>query len=330
MRRVKTGVIGVGYMGLIHAGAYSTLPEAELAGVTDADEGRAREVAGRLGVHLYATTAEMVADSEIEAVSVCTNDEQHLEPTLAALAAGKHVLLEKPIATTLSDADRIIQAASESKGSLLVGHILRFEKRYARAALEVQNRAIGDVVSIYARRIGAASTQDTLKGRVSVLSFLGVHDFDICRWIVGSRATRVYAESRKGLLASQGYDVEDQAFTTIRFESNALACVEVGWVLPESHPRRGSFQLEIVGTRGSIDLDLTASGIAVCDDTGYRLPNFGHGIEGELRHFLACARGDVEPLVDGPAGRDALEISLAAQRSAETGLPVELPMEGGA
>jgi len=326
MQAVRIGVIGVGFMGTLHARAYAAVADAELVGVTDADADRAQAVAGMLGVRAYSSTEEMVADPQIQAVSVCTSDEQHVGPAVAALGAGKHVLLEKPIATTLEDGDTIITAAADSTGALLVGHILRFEKRYARAAQEVRDTTIGEVVSIYARRIGAASTQDTLKGRVSVLSFLGVHDFDICRWIAGSPATRVYAESRRGLLSSMGYDVEDQAFVTIRFESNVIACVEVGWVLPDSHPRRAGFQLEIIGARGVIDLDLTSSGISVCDDTGYRLPGFGHGIEEELSHFLACARGAVQPLVDGAAARDALEISLAAQQAASTGRPVDLPL----
>ena len=175
--------------------------------------------------------------------------------------------------------------------------------------------------------MNAASAQDTLKGRVSVLSFLGVHDLDLCHWMAKAPAVRVYSEVRRGLLSSRGFDVEDQTFTLVRFENNVIACVEAGWVLPDTHPRKADFGMEIVGTEGVINMELMSHGIAICDNQGYHFPAFGHGIEQELSHFLRCVRREESPGISGQEARDALELSLAAQRSAREGSPVELPMK---
>lgn len=328
MESTGIAVIGTGFMGTIHARTYMGMPDAELVGITDLDPGRARDLAKELGVAAFSSTSELLADSRVRAVSICTNDEGHLEPALAALAAGKHVLLEKPIATTLPDADAIVEASEAAEGHLLAGHTLRFENRYARAHKEIRDGSIGEVVSIFARRVGSAATQEALRGRVSVLSFLGVHDFDICRWLADSPAQSVYTQERRGLLSSRGFDVEDQTFTLIRFQNGSIACVEAGWILPQSHPRRADFCLEVLGTEGVVNLDLASSGISVCRSDGYRWPDFGHGIENELSHFLRCVRGEQTPGATAAEARNALEISLAAQLSAQTGRPVELPLDG--
>jgi predicted dehydrogenase len=326
MIEVKVGVIGVGFMGFQHAEMYASMDSAELVGVVDLRAERAKEVAETLDVKAYQSVDDLLADPDVEAVSICTNDERHVEPTLAALKAAKHVLLEKPIATTLEDADRIIRAAEARERCFLVGHTLRFERRYVEAARQAAAGEIGEIVSIFARRIGAASTQKDLLGRVSVLSFLGVHDFDICCWLAASPAVRVYSQARSGMLASHGYRVEDQAFTLICFENNVIACVESGWILPDVHPRRGEFRLDITGTNGTISLDLTSAGMSVCGKRGYRLPRlFGHGLEYEIQHFLTCVRGQESPRVKPQDARNALELSLAAQQSMKTNQPVALP-----
>ncbi len=326
MKSIGVGVIGVGKMGTIHARAYTALPDAELVGVADADVSRAQSVAGQLDVRAFENADQLLADSRIEAVSICTNDESHVNPTLAALKAQMHVLLEKPIATNLDDADCILSAASGNSRCFLVGHILRFAPRYAAAKKAVEEGRIGDVISIFARRINAASSQDILKGRVSVLSFLGVHDFDLCHWITGSPPQRVHCEARYGLHTSHGYNIEDQAFTVLRFENGAIACVESGWVLPETHPRKADLRMEIMGTTGVINIDLMSQGMTICNAEGYRFANFGHGIEYELDHFLRCVRGEERPGITGQEARCALEMSLGAQKAAASGEVVTFPL----
>ncbi len=116
MDTIGVAVVGVGYMGAIHARTYAAEPRAHLVGVFDANPETARSVAAEVGAAAFAGLDELLARPDVEAVSICTPDADHVQPTLAALEAGKHVLLEKPIATTMADADRIVAAAETSPG----------------------------------------------------------------------------------------------------------------------------------------------------------------------------------------------------------------------
>jgi UDP-N-acetylglucosamine 3-dehydrogenase len=176
----------------------------------------------------------------------------------------------------------------------------------------------------FARRLNNIGSQDVLRGRVSVLSFLGVHDFDYLLWLSGSRPVRVHTESVARVHKAAGYPVEDHTFTLIRFASGAIACVEVGWVLPDVHPRRADIKLEVIGTRGMAQVDLVPNELAFCTERGWEVAPVGHAIDAEVGHFLDCVRKGQQPLVTGQEAREALRLSLAAQESAETGRIVEL------
>jgi len=324
METVKVGVIGAGFMGQAHAAAYVRHPAAELVAVADVREASARQLAERFGARAFTDIQEMLTACELEAVSICTNDEAHVAPTLTALAAGKHVLLEKPIATTIEDADTIIAAVERAGVKFLVGHTVRFDPHYAHLKRRVDAGELGDILAVFARRLNHVGLQRRLGGRVSVLSFLGVHDFDYVRWLIGSEPVRVYTESVGRLHRSAGYDIEDHTFTLVRFAGGAAACVEAGWVLPDSHPRQADFKLEVIGTRGVGQYDLLAGPLAVCGEGGWELPRIGAALDAEIAHFLDCIRHDAAPLVTGRDGREALRMSLAAQESARTGRVVEL------
>lgn len=324
MEPMKVAVVGVGFMGMQHVEAYARNLAAKLAAVVDVREQRAREVAERFGAQAFTNTQEMVEKSDVQAVSICTDDERHLEPALVCLAAGKHVLLEKPIATTLEDADKIIGAAERAGVKFLVGHIVRFDPRYAHVKARVDSGELGELEAVFARRLNHVGSQDILRGRVSVLSFLGVHDFDYVRWLSGSEPVRVYTESVGKVHRAAGYDIEDHTFTLIRFANDMVACVEAGWVLPNVHPRKADFKLEVIGTRGMAQVDLFSYDLVLGTERGWEVPRIGHAIDPEVTHFLDCILNDTPPLVSGKDGREALRLSLAAQESARTGRIVEL------
>lgn len=324
MEPVKVAVVGVGFMGVQHVQAYARNLAAKLEAVVDVREERARQVAQRFGVQAFADTQEMLEKSDVQAVSICTDDERHVEPALACLAAGKHVLLEKPIAATVEDADKIIRAAEQAGVKFLIGHIVRFDPRYAHVKQRLDSGELGELEAVFARRLNHVGSQQILRGRVSVLSFLGVHDFDYLRWLSGSEPVRVHTESVAKVHKAAGYDIEDHTFTLIRFANDVVACVEAGWVLPDAHPRKGDFKLEVIGTRGMARVDLFSHDLAVCTERGWEVPRIGHAIDPEVAHFLDCILNDAPPLVTGEDGREALRLSLAAQESARTGRIVEL------
>jgi predicted dehydrogenase len=327
MHTIGVAVIGVGYMGAIHARAYAAEPRAHLAGVFDARADTARSVAAEVGAAAFASLDELLDRPEVEAVSICTPDADHVEPTLAALAAGKHVLLEKPIATTLADADRIVAAAATAAGQLMVAQIVRFDPRYVRVKRMLDDGALGDPISLHARRITSSASQDNLRGRVSVQLFLGIHDYDTIRWLTGREFVHVHTEARSGLLAAKGYAVEDVAFTVGRLEGGAVACVESGWVLPPEIPRGGDIKLEVIGTGGTARVDLVEQGLAVClTGERYERPSFGHAIGEEIADFLDGIAAGRQPSVTAADGRASLQVALAAIRSSELGAPVRPAM----
>ena len=134
MKKIKHGVIGLGWFGEKHCEALAGLPNVELYALCTRNAGRLAEVAKTFGVsRQYSDYGDMLADPELDSVSVVTMWDQHSAPTLAALAAGKHVFLEKPMASSIVDCDAIVNAARAAKGSFMVGHICRFNPRYAAA-----------------------------------------------------------------------------------------------------------------------------------------------------------------------------------------------------
>jgi predicted dehydrogenase len=324
MDPVKVAVVGAGLMGAQHAEAYSLNRSAQILAVVDVREDVARRVADRFAARAYGDVSEMLAETDVDAVSICTSDAQHTAPALACFAAGKHVLLEKPIATTLSEADEIIQAAEKAGVKFLMGQIVRFDPAYAHVQARLSRGELGELEAVFARRLNHVGSQDTLQGRVSVLSFLGVHDFDYILWLSGSKPVRVYTESVAKVHKAAGRDVEDHTFTLIRFANGVVACVEAGWVLPDSHPRRADFKLEVIGSHGMAQVDLLGGGLAVCTERGWELPPMGQALDAEIAHFLDCILDDRQPLVSGEDGREALRLSLAAEESARTGRIVEM------
>lgn len=150
---MRVGVIGVGAFGESHVAAYCSLPYVTVAAVCSRDANRTQEVAARYHVSRWHTDYhEMLAQNELDAVSVVTPEDAHLGPTLAALQAGKHVLVEKPIATRLDEAEQMLAAARAAGVYLMPGHVLRFETRCAMVKEQLAAGELGRVVSISARR----------------------------------------------------------------------------------------------------------------------------------------------------------------------------------
>src|SRR3954465_10655288 len=153
MNRIRCGVIGLGWFGDHHVDPLKQLPQAELTALCTRRPERLDEVARKYGVSkTYTDYRALLADPEIDLVSIVTHVDEHEEPTLAALGAGKHVFLEKPMAGTVEACDRIIEAARSTDRAFMVGHICRFDTVYALAKEEIAAGRLGRLVSLHARR----------------------------------------------------------------------------------------------------------------------------------------------------------------------------------
>jgi UDP-N-acetylglucosamine 3-dehydrogenase len=324
---VVCGVIGLGFFGEKHAEVLASLPTAELRAVCTRNDARRREIKRRLRVpHDYRDYRELLADPEIQAVSVVTHVDDHLAPTLAALKAGKHVLVEKPLARTVAQCDRMIAAAEKAGRILMVGHICRFNPRYAIARQRAAAGELGQIVSMYARRNIPAARSATVLEKIDPLFGDGIHDTDLMLWISGSRIESVYALTH----GTRRLKNPDLGWAMYRFADGAIGVIENVWCLPAGTPFRIHEQMEIIGTKGAIyihggDMNVTVQtgGGIDCPDTFYWPQIYGEivgALRTEIGYFLDCVARGVQPEVVTPGeARAAVAVIAAANRSARTG-----------
>ena len=321
MRQVGVGVIGVGYIGQVHAQIYSRLPGARIVGVADVDAARANEVAARLGGKAFADYEELLSQPGLEGVSICTPDALHREPVLAAARHKKHVLLEKPIASTLEDAEAIVNAVRQSGILCELGFVERFHKPFIVAQKAVQEGAIGKLISVRSQRLNIRDAAKRVATRDPIISFLAIHDIDLLMWFAGP-IKRVSAEA--GTFVFGNPDLEDSAFILVRFESGALGSIQVSWGLSDSLPFRASAKLELIGDKGIINVDTVDDSVVVNSEAGHRYPigfDRSQAFEAELSHFLECIDKGVAPKVGVDEGLAALKVALAARESARDARP---------
>jgi len=330
--RLRLAVLGMGVMGTNHAIVYQGLAEAQLAAAVETSPERADDVRNRFGVPVFGSVEQLIAEAEFDAASICLPDQAHVEPALALAKAGKHLLVEKPLATTLAGCNAIISAAESAGVKLMVGFTLRFDPRYYSVHEAVSQGEIGEPVYMYARRNNLNSGARRLAGRVTLPFFLQVHDIDAMRWMGGAEVTRVYACGVRKVLNDLG--VDDAVVSTLQFSDGSIGCVESNWILPDSLPGRFDFRLEVVGTKGRATIDLESQGATVHNgqqmrevDPMFRPVLYGQQplvLREELHHFVKCVLEDKTPVVGGADGRAATAVALAIEESLRLGQPVDV------
>lgn len=327
--KLRVGVIGVGTFGSLHAQVYRQAEGCELVAVSDVNEERLQQARTTLGVDGYADYHALLERDDIDAVSICTTDELHVEPALAAADAGKHMLIEKPLALTPADCDTIIEAAREAGVKLMVGHILRFDPRYYTARQRIAQGQIGQLIHLYTRRNNAYASARRLAAHTSVLFFLGIHDIDFVNWCVGAVPQHVMAQAVNVVLK----DTPDTVLALLQFADGPIASLEASWVLPETHPRGLDARFDAVGTAGALYVDGSGGSVLVAHERveapalWYVPELFGERagiLRDEILHFARCVRDDREPIVTGLDGKAAVQVACAIQESYQTGHAVEI------
>ncbi len=331
-RSLRAGVIGVGTFGSMHARVYAEMESADLVAVADIQAERTQHFASQYGARGYTDYDELLEKEDLDIVSICTSDELHLKPVLAAAAAGKHILVEKPLAINVSDCDIMIQAAESAGVKLMVGQILRFDPRYYVARQAIADGQIGTPVHIFARRNNLLTSALRLGDHTSVLFFLGVHDIDFINWCVESKVERVYAESVVRTFPEK--NIADSYLALIKFQDGTIASLEVSWILPASFSKRLDARFDAVGTEGAIYVDGSGQAVEIyradessCPDVMYAPEIRGKytGIlRDEIAHFVECVQQDKTPAVTGQDGKAAVEVVCAIARSVEKQQPVYL------
>lgn len=282
-------------------------------------------------------------------VIICTPDHLHREPAVAAARAGKHILLEKPMAQTLEDADAIIEAVDRAGVTLMVAHVLRFETSYVKIREAIAAGGIGRPLSFYGRQSISIADVRAIGARVGISFYVSVHNFDLMAWYLDERPVSVYSVPAHGRIHEE-YSKPDGIWTLVTFANGKVACDEAFWCVPDSLSgwRRpapwagfnpGDHRFEVVGTDGVVNLQYPPTALSLLDAEGWKFPDvliaptlYGRvtgALKEEVEHFASCVRSGQDPIVTPAVARQAVELAIAAERSLHTGAPVALPLAPG-
>jgi UDP-N-acetylglucosamine 3-dehydrogenase len=299
-RALRVGVIGVGVMGSNHARVFSSLPGTELVGVADPDRKQAEFVAHTLDCAAVADTAQLL-DLGLDAVTIAAPTHLHHDIALACIARGVHVLVEKPIASSVEEGRDIIDAARRAGVTLMVGHVERFNPAVETIKEAIRNE---DILSIAITRVGPFPPR---MSNVGVVIDLAVHDIDLIRWFTDSEIVEVQPQ-----LSSAVAEREDIALLQFRTASGVLAHINTNWLTPFKA------RSVTVATRGKyIMADLLTRQVTECfgfqPDGSYSMRHLsvGHAepLRSELFAFVRAVRSGGPPAVSGEEGVASLWIA---------------------
>lgn len=336
MSHARVVIIGAGRAGAVHARNIHAYTAAEVAAVVDGNRGRAAEMAAGLDARPFASLAEALAGSELDAAVIATPTYTHRDLAVTALEAGLHVFCEKPMALSAVECDDMTEAAHTAGRVLQIGFVRRFQPEFCEARSRIEAGEIGDVMMVKSLTRGPGlppAWANDLALSNGMLAEVNSHCFDSVRWMAGSEIVRVYAEvsNRKG--GSLGIEADgfyDNAVVSLRFASGALGAID--GVCPAGYGYDA--RVEVIGTEGLISVGETQGMpllVAVDRVRGANRPvhktwpeRFSWGYVHEITAFVDAVAGAEPQAPDGEDGKRVVEAVVAANRSWQEGRPVEL------
>lgn len=350
MRRIGVGLVGSQFITAIHYEALRGLPDAEVLAVASPTEEHVRTFAERRGIpHWFTDYRRLLEMPEIELVVFGIPNDLHCQAVVDAARAGKHVVLEKPMALNLAECDRMIEACRAANVKLMYAEELCFAPKYVRLKGLVDSGALGQVhlVKQSEKHDGPHTPwfYDTRRSGGGVTLDMGCHAIQFFRWLLSGPDGRakpkpksVYAQMLN-TVHRERTEADDEALIIVEFENGVTCLAEESWSKPGGMDDRA----EVFGSAGLAYADLLrGNSIHTYSSKGYDYAvekagttagwsftiyeeNWNYGFPQEMAHFVACVRDDLEPLVSGEDGRATLEIVMAAYASAGAGRKIEFP-----
>lgn len=328
-RPIRVGMLSVAH---VHAPWYldalAAMPGVELVGLWDADPELADARARAVPTTAFAEAAPLLA--QVDAIVIAGVNRDHRALVEQAAAAGRHVLCEKPLATTVADAAAIVAACRVAGVRLMTAFPSRTSSVVEALAASIRDGAVGDIVAFEGVNSGempdvhgAWFVDPELAGGGAVTDHV-VHLADLFRWLGGSEVTEVYAVANR--ILQDGFDaVETGGLVSLRFANGIIATIDCSWSKPRSYPTWGGMTLEVLGTGGALEMDAFRQHLTVYGrrEEGVSWPFFGSDANAAmLAAFVTAVREDREPPITGLDGLRAVEIVDAAYRSIAAGQPV--------
>ena len=347
MDKTKVALLGAGFIADIHTESYHRfVPEAEVVAVFTRKRERARAFARKHRIaQVFTDLDAAIKGSGCDVVDICLPNFLHCRAVVAAARAGKHVIIEKPLALNLAEADQMIAACRSAKRKLCYAEELCFAPKYERVRKLVNEGAIGKIFQMRQceKHSGPHSDwfYDIKQSGGGAIMDMGCHGIAWFRWMLGGRpkAVSVQAHLQRDLIHGKRTRAEENSLVTVEFAGGAIGVAENSWAKHGGMDDR----VEVYGTGGVIYADLFMGNSALTYSEGgygYAMEKagttrgwsftvfeeaFNQGYPHELKHFIQCIREDKEPVVTGEDGRVVLEIMMAAYASAGTGRKVRLP-----
>lgn len=342
---IKVGIIGCGKIAQVrHIPEYAANPNAEVYGFYDINVARAEELAQKYGGKAYSSYEALLADTQIEAVSICAANHAHAEISIAALKAGKHVLCEKPMAVTLEECEAMVAAAKESGKYLMIGQNQRLAKAHAKAKKLIEQGAIGKVLTF--RTIfghGGPETWsidpgsnvwffDKTKAAMGAMADLGIHKTDMIQYVLGTKIVKTQAvlttlDKRDATGSLIG--VDDNAICIYQMENGVIGTMTASWTYYAAEDNT----TVIYGTKGELRLyddpkysvqQINADGTRIDYQIDQIQTNDNQTASGVIDLFVDCLVEQKEPEISGANVLHAMKAVFASIESSARGCAVEV------
>ena len=334
------GIIGTGIMARQHAAVLAAYHRSQVAGWVSRDPAAVEGLDGFGSTPVHGELDALLDDESVGAVLVATPDFAHAEPTLAALAAGRHVLVEKPLATSTADARRIRDAARAAGLTVTTLYNHRWVPAYWQAHEACAGGALGRPIMAYARKNDTLHVPTEMirwAHRTTPSFFLSSHDLDLVLWCFEDHVVEVYATAVHGVLTGRGIDTPDAVVAQLRLSSGAVVSLEACWTYPDTFPTMTDSFVELVFADGTIHLDRKHEQIELATHDSYRYPRNqlagrvggkpSGSIAGAVQHFVDVVLDDQAPIVSIESSVHVTEVLVAIDESWRSGQPVALTME---
>ncbi len=350
MPGARIGVIGLGTFGINHLRTFRQLGyagEAELVAGCDINQQLLGERTAEFGFRPYTDFREMLEKEQLDAVTVVTPDALHRDIVLASCEAGQYVLCEKPLDVTPDGCQQMIDAAARANVLLQVDFHKRFDEYHLEVRAKIAAGELGRIQYGYCHMEDRVDVpRDWFPAWAQASSpawFLGVHFYDLVRFLIGADGRRAWAIGHKGKLTGMGIDAFDSIQTVVEFTNGASVTFDTSWILPDSFEAIVNQGLRLVGEKGMIECDSQDRGtVSCCEGAGMATHNMsflrqgtdklgrevwdGYGVRSiadfayNVNRLLAGAKLDeLPPYPDGVDGLEATRIAYAAHRSIEAG-----------
>jgi len=338
---LRFGIIGTGIMGSSLGRVIGLVPQASIAALADSDPKRLEQAGREFGVTaLYADYHDMIRREKLDAVAVATPDHFHKDPVVSSLEAGCHVFVEKPLTTSQAEAEEIYRVVEKTGKKLQIDFNHRWLSPYHKVKEMVTSGQVGDPLIAFARKNNPIFVPTEMlaswSSRTTPAWFLSCHDIDLVTWWFDADPIEAYAKGVKKVLVEKGFDTYDGIHALVSYEGGRFATFEAAWIYPNTSPYMPDSYMELIGSRGTLQIDRQAEAIDAiipekfsCPRTflNYKVFDEWQGaFPAAIRGFIYAIEHDSQPHVSVRDGVRSTAVLEAIHKSLASGQPEKIKL----